>query len=255
MPLKRKYGDQNPYQTLSRPTKMLKRSPKLAQGRRRSLLRTAGLFGIESKYLDVYGSLVAMGSPVDCSGGEIQPEGGCTGCLSAPAQGDSGQSRDGRKIKVTKCFVTGEIYAAALQDQADALPAPTVFVALVMDTQANGATVVSEQVFTNPNDTALTNCMPLRNMGYTSRYKVLAHKTITLAPVTIGTDGANTLSQIAQQKGFTLSWIGDMPVTFGTGTNADIANVTDNALHLIAFNNMTQWSCVLSFNSRIRFVG
>lgn len=229
----------------------------IMRGRRRTLL--GGVLGIENKFLDTYGTLVSVPAPTDCSGGEIQPEGGCTNCLSAPAQGDDGSNRDGRKIKATSIFVTGELYGSTLQDQADSLSGPTVFVALVMDTQTNGSTIVSEQVFTNPssggaNATALTNSFPLRNLAYSSRYKVLDHKTITM-PTVVGTDGSNTMSIAPQQKSFQLSWKGEMPVTFGSGTSADVLNVVDNSLHLIAFNNMTQWTVVASFNARMRFVG
>lgn len=227
----------------------------IARGRRRANIRIAGFLGIEKKFFDTWASNVILSAPTDCSGGEIQPEGGCTSCLSAPAQGDGEQNRDGKKITAKSIFISGNVRSAALADQADALAAPVVYVALVLDTQANGATVVSEQVFTNPNDTAFVNTMPLRNLQYSSRYRVLAHKTLNLAPTVATTDGANTTSIAPQQKPFTLSWTGELPITF-TGTTADVANVADNALHLIAFNNNASWTaCSISFNSRMRFVG
>lgn len=228
---------------------------KISRGRRRMNARIGGFLGIEKKFLDVYASNVVLAAPSDCSGGEIQPEGGCTGCLSAPAQGDGESNRDGKKITMKSIFITGNVRSAALADQADCLAAPVVFVALVLDTQANGATIVSEQVFTNPNDTPFVNSMPLRNLQYSSRYRVLAHKTLNLAPCTASTDGANTTTIAPSQKPFILSYTGDIPISF-TSTTADVANVADNALHLIAFNNNSSWTaCSLSFNSRMRFVG
>lgn len=217
-------------------------------------IRTAGYLGIERKFLDCYASSVPIPAPSDCSGGEMQPEGGCTNCISAPAQGDGEQNRDGRKIGIKNVFVTGSVAATAETDQADASAAPTIFVALVLDTQANGATVVSEQVFTNPNDTPLVNAYPLRNLQYSSRYRVLDHKTIPLGPGHAFTDGANTGTENIAHVPFVLGFKGDIPVTF-TSTTADVANVTDNALHIIAFGTGTQYTPLLSYNSRIRFVG
>lgn len=229
-------------------------SSSISRGRRRSMARTGGLLGIENKYLDVYASLLSVPAPADCSGGEMQPEGGCTDCLSCPAQGDGAQNRDGKSIIAKKIFVSGFVSTGTLTDQADVVTPPSVFVALVQDTQANGATVVSEQVFTNPNDSGVVNAFPLRNLEYSSRYKVLDHKTIWLGPANVGTDGANTNSVNGQGKSFVLQYKGDIKMNFA-GTTADVANCKDNALHIIAFATTSGFTPVLSYNSRMRFVG
>lgn len=221
---------------------------------RRRNIRTATALGIEKKFLDVYASNLAVPAPTDCSGGEMQPEGGCTDCISAPAQGDGEQQRDGRKINITNCFVTGLVATTVEADQPDAVAPPVIFIALVLDTQANGATVVSEQVFTNPNDVAFVNAYPLRNLQYSARYRVLDHKTVHLEPVYSCNDAAATGSFNATPRPFQLSWSGNLPVTF-TSTTANVANVTDNALHIIAFGTNTNYTPLLSYNSRIRFVG
>lgn len=222
--------------------------------RRSRNLRTGGYLGIERKFLDTYASNLTVNAPTDCSSGEMQPEGGCTGCLSAPAQGDGESNRDGRKILIKSCWVEGLITSSVLHDQADVAPAATIFIALVGDCQTNGATIVSEQVFTNPNDTAATNAFPLRNLEYSSRYRVLAHKTIQMGPPFSGTDGTNTLSLGCNPRRFTLAWKGNVPVNF-TNTTADVANVADNSLHIIAFATNTNYVPLISYNARVRFVG
>lgn len=221
---------------------------------RRRNIRTAGYLGIERKFLDVYASDVAIPAPTDATGAEMQPEGGCTGCLSAPAQGDGEQQRDGRKITLKSCFVNFTVRGSVASDQADVKAAPQVFVALVQDTQANGATVVSEQVFSNPNDTAYVNTYPLRNLQYSARYRVLDHKTVNMAPCYAINDAAATGSLVCSEQTGTLNWKGNMPVTF-TGTTADVANVTDNAFHIIAYSTTTNFNPVISYCSRVRFVG
>ena len=40
----------------------------------------------ELNYLDCAKTLSALTAPTDCSGGEMNPTTGCTGCLSAPSQ-------------------------------------------------------------------------------------------------------------------------------------------------------------------------
>lgn len=227
----------------------------ISRGRRRMNARIGGYLGIEKKFFDVYASSIAIPAPADCSGGEMNPEGGCTGCLSVPAQGDGEQNRDGKKIMCKSIFVTGLCRQTTVStDQADALHRPTIFVALVLDTQTNGATLDSEDVFTNPNDTPLVNGLPLRNLQYSSRFRVLAHKTFVMGEYNTMTDGANTSSQICGPRTFMLSWSGDIPMNF-TSTTADVANAADNSLHIIAFATSTAPAISMSYNSRMRFVG
>lgn len=230
-------------------------------GRRRAMLRTGGLLGIENKFLDTYASAVAIPAPTDCSGGEIQPEGGCTNCLSAPAQGDGPSNRDGKKIIATSIFLTGCLSYTAQNDIANVYPAPTVFVALVQDTQTNGTAINSEDVFTNPNDTPVVNAFPLRNLENSTRFKVLAHKTIAPGQMSFTNDQANaansTTCMEVNEKPFILTWKGTMPIRFDANTTADIANVVDNSVSLIAFCTSTTQTIpvVISFNCRMRFQG
>lgn len=219
-------------------------------------LRTGGYLGIELKFLDVYGSQISIPAPTDCSGGEMQPEGGCTDCLSVPAQGDGEQQRDGRRILMKSIFVSGAVKWSTSSDQDDAFEAGPVFVALVLDTQTNGSTIVSEQVYTNPNDTANVNTYPLRNLQYSSRFRVLDHVTIQPRCSVAFNDAAATGTMAWPIEHFTLSnkKVSDIPMTFSS-TTADVANAIDNSLHLIAFCTATSPAAALSYNSRMRFVG
>lgn len=220
-------------------------------------IRTGGYLGIEKKFLDVVASQVSIPAPTDCSGGEMQPETPAgINCLSAPAQGDSESQRDGKKIIMKSIFVTGAIKWSTVVDQDDAFEAGPVFVALVMDTQTNGATIVSEQVFTNPNDIANVNCYPLRNLQYSSRYRVVDHVTVQPRTSIAFNDAAATGSMAWCIEPFTLSTkkLTDVPINF-TSTTADVANVADNSFHIIAFCTGTSPAAAISYNSRMRFVG
>lgn len=223
-----------------------------APSRRRNV-RTAGFLGIELKFLDSGGSAVAIPAPADASGGEMQPEYGCTGCLSAPAQGDGEQQRDGRKMMMKSLFVSGVVAGNTLAAQAGVAEPPDMMVALVLDTQANGATLISEQVYTNPNDTAVINSKLWRNLQFSSRYRVMDTKLLR-GKHHESQDAVGTSSQDMGSLPFTFAWNGNIPVTF-TGAGADVANVTDNAFHIVAFATNATYTPALTWNARMRFVG
>jgi len=220
-------------------------------------MRTGGLLGIETKYLDL-GINNALVATTDATGGECQPDSGSTGCLTAPAQGDGSQNRDGKKIVVKSILVTGTISSVVQTAQNSADVVPEVYLALVQDTQTNGVTINSEDVFTNVAGIALTATVPFRNMSNVSRFRVL--KTVKkklVMPSMTADAGTGTIVQSGQAScSIALSWTGLMPVNFTTAsTTADVANVVDNSVHLIAYCNSTTLAPAFAGACRIRFVG
>ena len=230
---------------------------RISAGRRRALLnaRTGGFMGIEKKFLDCSLSDSAVSAPSDATAGEHGPTTGCTGCITAPAQGDSEQNRDGRKISVDSIYLTGLCAYALQQDQSDVLPAPTVFIALVMDTQTNAATIVSENVFTNPSTSADTNGYPLRNLSNSTRFRVLDSVTITPVMMTAMQDGTNSSAQVVIPIPFKLSSNIKFQVSFNTGTTANVSTVVDNSIHVISYAIGTSFAPKISYLSRMRFYG
>lgn len=224
-------------------------------GRRRLNARTGGYLGIERKFYDTTLAGTALAAPTGATGGEVDPA--TVLCLSAPAQGDGESNRDGRKITITQCHVAGVITCNSQATQSAADDATTCMVALVLDTQSNGAQLNSEDVFTNPGASALLASDVFRNLQYSSRFKVLGVKKITLMNPSIANNAA--ASGNLTQSGLQKRWRFDLqklniPVTF-TGTTAGIANVTDNSLHIVAFCTSTGLAPNITYNSRIRFVG
>lgn len=228
------------------------------RGRNRIALRnarTGGLLGIEKKYLDCYKTATAIASSTDGSGGEYPPSAIITGCLSAPAQGDGPTNREGNKIVITDCLVQGVISVSAQANQTAADQSPVVMVALVMDTQTNGTQLNSEDVYTNPSGAAVLMTSPNRNMSYTQRFKVLKVWKKQIRIPQLAYDGTN-MEQSGFQTPYKLKWKGKIPVTFTTGsTTADIANVTNNSLQIIAYTSDTSLVPAINYNSRIRFFG
>lgn len=217
--------------------------------------RTGGLLGIELKFLDTTMTQQALTAPTNASGGEYPPTSGCTGCFTAPAQGDGPSNREGNKIVVKSLYLQGQINCAAQANQTATDVSPVVFVALVLDTQCNGVGLNSEDVFVNTSGAALQATQLNRNMSYTSRFKVLKMWKKQLRIPTISYDGTN-MEQMGFTTPFVLKWKGNLPVTFTTGsTTADIANVTNNAIQLVAFTSSTDLTPGLNYNCRVRFVG
>lgn len=219
--------------------------------------RTGGYLGIELKFLDTGASAITVTSPTDASGGEIQPEFGCTNCLSAPAQGDGESERNGRKINMRSLFAVGQFDTTPNTDSPDVRSPPNYYIAMVLDTQANATAINSEDVFTNPNDGSAVNFKPFRNLANSKRFKILAQKSITWTKLAgQATDGTNTSTAVCENEPFMLSWKGNIPITFNSGTTANVSAVTDNAVSLIAYTTQaTDYTPVVTFNCRMRYVG
>lgn len=210
----------------------------------------------ELKFLDCAWNSVSLNSSADGSSGELQPSSGCTNAISVPAQGDGESQRDGRKYTVKSAWVSGVINPAFNSDEADAAQQSGYFLALVLDTQANGATIVSENVFINPSTTTTSMLpQPLRNLQNSKRYRILASQYINPVGTYGITDGANTASLSPMTHiPFSLSWKGNI-VCDSTGTTADVASASDNAIHLVGYAGDQTFVPVIDAKSRVRFIG
>lgn len=224
--------------------------------RARALLnrRTAGFLGLERKFYDTAVAIQAIPSPTDCSGGEFDPS--ATSMISTPAQGDSEQQRDGKRIVIKSVQIEGAIFQPKTTAQTSVDGDNQVFVALVLDMQTNGAQLNSEDVYKNLSGTAALAHRPTRNLLFASRFRVLKEWNLCLKPsVAANNAGATTVSQGAAREDFTCFIPMDLNVNFNAGTSASIANVIDNSLHIIAFTSSTAAAPTISYNARIRFMG
>ena len=217
-----------------------------------SNLRIGGFLGIELKYVDYALVAQAVLAPTDAAGAEMDPATALA--LNAIAQGDGEQQRDGKQVAVKSCYVTGVVDCPALINQTTAKNIPTIYIALVLDKQTNAAQAASELVFTNPGASAITAASPLRNMQYTSRFEVLDSVCLEIEQPQATYDGTN-LEQAGSRTPFKLSWTGDLMTQY-VATGATVASIQDNSLHVIAYAGPDLTAApVLSYNSRVRFVG
>lgn len=223
----------------------------------RSMLnsRTAGFLGIETKFFDTAKVQTAVAAVANLTGGEYDPAlPAGANCISTPAIGDTEQSRDGKKIVIKNVQIKGHISRDPGENQVDPAPSTKVFVALVLDTQTNGAALNSEDVYKNLTAEVTSAVDPIRNLLFANRFRILKSQLFDMDVPTLGVEGDNLMAWNGQQQCF--EWfvdLKDLPVNFNAGTTADVANVIDNSLHVIAFSTVT--NSTLAYNARIRFQG
>ncbi len=222
------------------------------------LARTGGFSGIELKFLD--SSLINHNIPngAEASGGEADPLVSLS--LNPIVQGDGEDKRDGKQICLKSVYVTGfarqprYAYSSGVDNDTDI---GLCFIALVLDTQTNGAQLNSEQVFVNPSGHLSLSCRPVRNLQYSSRFRVLDSVVLEFKQqfgVWNGADihlGGNRLP-------FKLAADLNIPVNY-TGTDGTISTIVDNSLHVIAYNDidtsLTDPIPQLFYNARVRWLG
>lgn len=214
--------------------------------------RTAGFLGIEKKFYDT--ALAGAALATTTTGGEFDPS--ATSMISTPAQGDSEQNRDGKRIVIKSVMLNGVINCAAQTAQTVIAEPTQVFVALVLDMQTNGAQLNSEDVFKNTSGATLLGGSVQRNLLFSTRFRVLKEWSMYFAPqAAVNNASATTVSFTGGSQCFDCFLPLDLNVNFNSGTTASVANVIDNSLHVVAFTNSTSMAPTISYNARIRFMG
>lgn len=230
-----------------------KRAVKLAAARMVANAATMGFMGIEKKFLDMARSETTVGAAGGLTGGEYDPSSGCTGCLSCPAQGDTEQSRDGKRIVIDSLILKGYVRTAAETSQAPA-DQLKIFVSVILDTQTNGAQLNSEDVFKNLLGTVGGAVCPTKNLLFGSRFRILKSQVYDLNPPGIaGTVATLAANGVRRDFDWYIPFKGGLPVNLNAGTTADVANVIDNSIHVVAF--ATTADNVIAYNARVRFQG
>ncbi len=217
--------------------------------------RIGGFLGIETKFYDQKLLGAALTAPTDATGGEVDPS--ATVMLNTVVQGDGESQRDGRKITMKSIYIEGQVKTAGQAGQSATDNQALVFIALVLDTQCNGATINSEDVYVNPGANGVTAAGPLRNLQFTKRFKVLATRRFIIQNPNMVNDTGSTggVIQNGLSKRFKIfKNLGNLQVTY-SATTETVANITDNCLHMVAFVSNTALAPQINYVSRLRFVG
>lgn len=214
--------------------------------------RTAGFLGVEHKFYDTaYAQAAIAGASTDCGGGEADPSG--TSMITTPAVGDGEQNRDGRKIVIESLHIKGHMARSATQSTGTLNPG-RVFLALVLDTQTNGAQMNSEDCFKALQATTDASVDCHRNLLFGSRFRVLKILKWTPNLMAYGWNGTTVnINQMNKSFEWHIKFPRGLHVNFNAGTTASVANVIDNSIHVIALASTTAFT--LAYNARIRFQG
>lgn len=214
--------------------------------------RTGGFIGIETKFYDQ--KLLGAAINSNTTGAGIEADPSATLLLNTTTQGDGEQQRDGRRMIMKNIFVNGIIQLPAASDQTAPEDIPHIAIWLVLDTQTNGATIVSENVFTNPSANALGSTCLLRNLQFSSRFKILKKVSFTMPAPPISGDSTNFDTPGIVRKWQMYVNLNNLAVLF-SNTTETVANITDNSLHILATCSATTMAPTITYNSRLRFVG
>ena len=217
--------------------------------------RTGGFLGQELKFYDTSLVAAALTAPADASGGEHDPS--ATIVLNSVVQGDGEQQRDGRRITMKSLYIFGFVNVPVQTGQSAADSGALIYIAIVLDTQTNGATITSKNVYTNKSANATLAANPMRNLQFSTRFKVLAKKTMAIGNMNMTNDTGATggVIQSGSQRAFKF-WVPlrNLKVLY-TGTTETVANIADNSLHLIAYTSGTALAPTITYNARLRFMG
>lgn len=212
-----------------------------------------GFLGIEKKFYDTSLVTGTVAVTTDATSAEFDPS--ATSMISTPATGDGEQNRDGKQIVCDYLEIKGNVRQAGFEAGVNPSTPLSAFVAIVLDTQTNGAQMNSEDCFKNTSADRSTNVVPLRNLLFGKRFRILKSELFDITGTGMQ-NAANDYSMGAGEANF--SWfipLKGLKVNFNAGTTSSVANVIDNSIHVIAYANSNQAVTSLSYNARLRFMG
>jgi hypothetical protein len=235
------------YRSYKNISKRRSKRRRYAPARFRSNLRTGGYLAVEKKFVDYEVTGAAIVQTVNAA--TINPA-GAVACLTATAQGDGENQRDGRQEKALSLHVAGTV---TFLSQSAATPRDKNYVRVIifLDTQTNGAGAASDDVLDPNVVTGVNRVHAFRNLQYVSRFRVLRDFYVRCPNNEPVWNGTTTLSAAAQ-----VPFAVHIPLKHSvhhTGTTAAIANIQDNSIHLMAI--ATGGNVNMDYSSRYRFIG
>jgi hypothetical protein len=217
-----------------------------------------GHFGHELKYSDTAGSSQQIAASPTYANTEIQPEApaptGGIRCLNAVQQGSGVSQRIGTKICMKSILIKYQVFANPVNDPTTGIYEPTIFLAIVMDTQTNLAALAPENVWDNLAGNFSGISTPQRNMSNASRYRVLKTKSIKLRQFSF--NNTNKSNNVETYNGIMKINLAGICVDFVTdSTEGTVAQIIRNSIHLVANCSTTDYTTFITYNCRMRFKG
>lgn len=215
-------------------------------------LRSGGFLGRENKFYDTFLLGCTIAGSTTVAGHECNPV--APVLLNTVAQGVSEENRIGRQIHMKSIQVKGVLHIPAQVNETALDHGGAILLSLVLDTQTNGVTINSEDVYKNKGANVLTGASLFRDLEQVNRFKILKTKKINLKEASVVWDGTNI-----EQSGYQIHFdmfknLNRLEVNY-CGTTSDVANIVDNSLHFLAFTSSTGYVPTIYYNARLRFEG
>ncbi len=209
--------------------------------------RTGGYTGIERKFVNYTNTADAF--TTIWAAGEMDPT---SDSISAIAVGTNESQRIGRVATLTSWFIKGYMQIAVVEGSITPLPDIIARIAVVLDTQTNGAQLEAETVFGTIG--AGLDVNSVKDLQNSKRYTVLKDKTFTLRRNQTNEGSANLFANGIIRLPFKMGGKLRTPLRVNhTGTTAAIASIADNSLHVIG--TATDTAVILNYRSRVRYIG
>lgn len=158
-------------------------------------------------------------------------------CLFAPTVGAGLNQRIGRKCKVLKIKVSGQLISAAQAGQATGDSASNIRIMLVQDCQTNAAQMTGAQLM-NDGSAAQSTLLSFQNPNNFGRFRVLKEKRIVLENPNVagevGAPGPNLVQQ-GLKRNFKMNFNFKTPldVHFNATNGGTVADIVDHSFHII----------------------
>lgn len=240
--MKRKFESFIPPVSKRRPGQSRK---KLMQKLKRRVpnVRTGGFLAVEKKFVDNQLNATALATTLTVYG----PTSG--NCLTACAQGNGQNQRDGKTFNLVSFFLRGRVYIPSVEDAINPTTANWCRILLVWDKQTNAAGPTAANVLNGSGEVI----NQFQNLEFSSRFVILKDKKILLTPENT-TNGANSFSTAGVERTFkfNLNFKKGLKINMN-GTDATLNQVVDNSFHVLAVAEST--AVRLVYSARMRFTG
>lgn len=176
-------------------------------------------------------------------------------CLFAPTVGAGLNQRIGRKVKMMKVKLNGQISVAAQAAQAAADAPCQIRLMLVMDKQSNAAQMTGAQLM-NDGGAAQTTLNSFQNPNNFGRFRVLKERRFTVGDLNLV--GSPTTADVVQ-AGQVYKWKMNMTfkkpvqVNFNATNGGTVADLIDNSLHIVVATSSAAYVPAIIYYSRVAF--
>lgn len=210
---------------------------------------------VERKYFDATRPGVAIiASTTNWAGGELDPP--VLLCLFAPVQGDDIFNRQSRKVQVLQLKISGQVGAPPQASTAAPNIAAIIRLAVVQDTQSNGAAFSAQQVFGATNANAEPTDM-FQNPAFFGRYRVLKSTKFVMQDLAIADNtsaGGLATGGLAVLFKMNVKFKKAVTVHYNTGNTGTNSDIVDNSFHLIGICSNANLLPQIAYRCRTTFI-